>query len=414
MDRLLTKSERRKDRLKIVWKWGAGLLSGAVAVAVVMAVAGPRISEREFRTGAVDRGPIDFAVMASGKIVPGYAETVNSPIDSRIVEVFKRPGDRVEAGEPLLRLDLAEAETDYGKLQDERRMKELQLEQLRISNRNSLSELEMKIRIQEMELDRKRAVLQNERHLDSLGAGTADKVREAELAYTVAGMQLEQDRQLLLNRRELAAADEAVKELELEVFLKGMEQTRRRLEDARIRAPYSATLTSIETEIGARVSAGMKIASLADLTRFKVEGEMGDLQASRISAGCRTAVVAGRDTLNGYVAELSPVSKNGVIPFTVRLEDASAEGLRSGLRCDLYVVYGCRDQVLRLPNGSYYKQPGEYRLFVRQGGDLVRRTVRLGESNYDYVEVISGLEPGEEVVLDELERYQRYERVKIK
>ena len=101
------------------------------------------------------------------------------------------------------------------------------------------------------------------------------------------------------------------------------------------------------------------------------------------------------------VSVLSPMSTDGLISFTVQLDDESAPGLRSGLKCDIYVVYAYRENVLRLPSGTYYKGEGNYDLFVREGDRLVRRRVALGEANYDYVEVISGIEPGEQVVISE-------------
>ena len=266
MDRNLTVKEKWQDRRKVIIRWSAGVAAAVLAVVLLAVLIQPSVRESSIKMAAADIGSINFAVSATGKVVPGYEETINAPISSRVLEVFKRAGDVVQAGEPLLKLDLAAAQAEYDKLEDEEQMKILRLDQMRISNRNQLSEMEMRIKIQEME---------------SLGAGTPDKVREAELAYTVASMELDENRQKLENQRELSAADEAVAELELSIFRKNMEQSRRRLYDAGIRAPYAATLTYIADEIGAQVSEGSKIAMLADLTRFKVEGELGDMQAGR-------------------------------------------------------------------------------------------------------------------------------------
>lgn len=414
MDRQLSNKEKWQDRRKVIIRWSAG---GAAAVAAVVLLAfliQPSVRESSIRLAAADTGSIEFAVSATGKVVPGYEEIINSPISSRVMEVYRRAGETVEAGEPLLRLELSEVQTGYDNMLDEEKMKELKLEQLRITNRNNISEMEMNIGIQEMELDRKAAALRNERYLDSLGAGTPDKVREAELDYTVSSLKLEDSRRKLENQRELTAADEAVAELELSIFRKNMEQTRRKLYDAGIRAPYAATITFIKSDIGAQVGQGEKLAMLADLTRFKVEGELGDMQAGKIAEGYRTTVLAGRDTLTGTVSVLSPTSTNGLIQFTVQLDDESATGLRSGLKCDIYVVYAYRENVLRLPSGTYYKGAGNYDLFVREGDRLVRRRVVLGDANYDYVEVISGMEPGEQAVISDMSDYTRQPELKIK
>jgi HlyD family secretion protein len=75
-------------------------------------------------------------------VIPAFEEIINSPINSRIVEVYKRGGDSVDVGTPILKLDLQSAETEYNKQLDEEQMKSLQLEQQRVTNHNKLSEME--------------------------------------------------------------------------------------------------------------------------------------------------------------------------------------------------------------------------------------------------------------------------------
>ena len=55
---------------------------------------------------------IEVSVSASGKVVPAFEEIINSPINSRIVEVYRKGGDSVEIGTPILKLDLHSTETE--------------------------------------------------------------------------------------------------------------------------------------------------------------------------------------------------------------------------------------------------------------------------------------------------------------
>ena len=74
-----------------------------------------------------------------------------------------------------------------------------------------------------------------------------------------------------------------------------------------------------------------------------------------------------------------------------------------------------KDDVLRLANASYYVGRGEYDLFVLDEEDeLVKRKVRLGESNFEYVEVVSGLQPGDRVVVSDMSSYKNKEKLKVK
>ena len=371
-----------------------------------------RADELTFST--VDTGTIDVSVSASGKVVPAFEEIVNSPIDSKILEVYKKGGDSVSLGTPILRLDLQTAETDYQKQLDEEKMKELQLEQLRIQNRSKLSEMEMQLKVSRMELNRKSVELRNERYLDSLGAGTADKVLQVELDYNVSRLKLEEDEQKYLNEQATAEADFRVKQLELEIFRKELAETRRTLEDAQIRSPRTAILTYVNNDIGARVAKGEQVAIVSDLSHFKVEGEIADTYGDRVAAGSRATVKIGNEKLQGTVSDVTPLSKNGVISFTVQLAEDNHPRLRSGLKTDVYVMTAIKDSVLRIANGNYYLGPGEYELFVKQGNELEKRKVRLGDSNFELVEVVSGLHPGEEVVISDMNTYKNKNKLKIK
>lgn len=388
-------------------------------VAVVLVVGGAirwiqaGVERDSLTLSTVDRGVIEVSVSASGRVVPAFEEIINSPIQSRIVEIYKKGGDSVEVGTPILKLDLQSAETDYRKQLDEEQMKHLQLEQLRIRNRSKLSEMEMQLKVSHMELNRKEVELRNERYLDSLGAGTTDKVRQAELDYNVSLLRLKEDEQKYENEKASSEADLKVMELELNIFRKSLAETKRTLEDAQIRSPRKAILTYVNNEVGAQVGQGTKVAIVSDLSHFKIEGEIADTYGDRIAAGSKAVVKIGSDKLDGTVSDVTPLSKNGVIAFTVQLEQDNFRRLRSGLKTDVYVMDAVRDDVMRIANGSYYVGKGEYELFVVVGNELQKRKVYLGDSNYEYVEVVSGLQTGDEVVVSDMSDYKNKNKLKL-
>ena len=243
MDREISKEQRNREKRRMWMKWGGTVVVGIVAVIALMQLMQESLHERDIVFSVVDEGSIDVSVSASGKVVPAFEEIINSPINSRILEVYKKGGDSVEVGTPILRLDLLSAETDYKKQLDEVQMNKLKLEQLRIQNRSKLSEMEMQLKVSRMELNRKAVELRNEQYLDSLGAGTTDKVRQVELDYNVSKLKLEEDEQKFINEQATADADLKVKELELNIARKTLAETKRTLDDARIKAPRKAILT---------------------------------------------------------------------------------------------------------------------------------------------------------------------------
>ena len=134
-----------------------------------------------------------------------FEEIINSPINTRIVEVYRKGGDSVDVGTPILKLDLQSTETDYKKLLDEEEMKRYKLDQAKVNSQTKLSDMAMQIKVSEMKLARMKVELRNEQYLDSLGAGTTDKVRQAELSYNTSRLELEQLKQQYTNEKQIAA-----------------------------------------------------------------------------------------------------------------------------------------------------------------------------------------------------------------
>lgn len=413
MDREISKEVQRKEQRKQFIRIGTAVGGFIVLIVVVISMLQTSLKRKDLNISTVDKGVIEVSVSASGKVIPAFEEIINSPINSRIVEVYKRGGDSVDVGTPILKLDLQSAETEYNKQLDEEQMKSLQLEQQRVTNHNKLSEMEMNLKVSRMELDRKAVELRNERYLDSLGAGTTDKVRQVELDYNVSILKLKEDEQKYKNEQALAEADLKVKELELNIFRKSLAETRRTLEDAQIRSPRKAILTYVNNEIGSQIGQGANVAIVSDLSHFKIEGEIADTYGDRIAAGSKAVIKIGSEKLDGTVSDVTPLSKNGVISFTVQLEEDNHKRLRSGLKTDVYVMNAVKDDVLRIANSSYYVGKGEYELFVVNGNQLLKRKVQLGDSNFEYVEVVSGLQEGDQVIVSDMNAYKDKNKLKI-
>lgn len=415
MDREIPKEVLKKERNRRILKYG-GIGGGCIALILILfSLMRSSVKEKDLVFSEVSKGTIEVSVSASGKVVPAFEEIINSPINTRILEVYKKGGDSVNIGTPILKLDLQSAKTEYDKLLDEEQMKRYQLEQLKVNNSTYLSDLEMKVKVAEMKLNRMKVELRNERYLDSLGSGTMDRVHQAELNFETGKLELEQLHQQLANERKVKAADLKVKQLEYEIFLKGLAETKRTLDEAQIRSPRKAILTYINNQIGAQVNEGSRIAVISDLSHFKVEGEIADTYGDRVAAGGKAVVKIGSEKLEGQVSSVTPLSKNGVISFTVQLEDDSNRRLRSGLKTDVYVMNAVKEDVLRIANSSYYVGRGDYQLFVLDGSDeLVKRKVRLGDSNFEYVEVVSGLQPGDRVVISDMSQYKNKNKLKLR
>lgn len=414
MDRAIPVSVQRKRRMVRYVKYAA-------IVAVVMGVAiwlgilmMSSVDKKSLITSQVDRGTIDVSITATGKVVPAFEEVIISPISAQILEVYAHSGDTVDVGTPLLRLDLQSAQTDYSKALDEQEIRRQQMVQLTTNTETQLSDRRMQLEVEEMKIGQLEAQLRNEQYLDSLGSGTKDRVHQAEITLRTAQMQLKQLRQQYENELRVRKADLRMKQLQDGIADKSLEETRRTLDGANIRSPRKATLTYICSEIGSIVGSGSKVAVISDLTHFKVDCSIADTYSDRVMAGGRVLVKIGKERLFGTINTVTPLSQDGVITFTVLMDNPSHPKLRSGLKAEVFVITSIKEDILRIRNGSYYTGAGDYTLFIyKDEHTLVPRTVHLGDCNYDYVEVISGLEEGDSVVVSDMQRYKGKEKIRI-
>ena len=416
MDRIIEKSElnRRNTRR---WLIRAAWIIPVVLVAAwgMCSLGGKTIKSSDITFATVEHGPIETAVAASGRVVPAFEEIVISPVASRILAVYAQPGDSVREGTPLLQLDLQEVETAYRNLRDSHQVKQNQLTQLRLSNRSALDELNMLIIIKEMEINRLAITVENERRLDSLGSGTGDRVRQAQTAYATGQLELKGLKQKLFNERERLASLESAALLELGTSQRDLEMMEHTLSQGRIPAPHDGILTYLSNSIGSTVAAGEKVAVVGDLSIYKIAADVPEGSSYKVRPGADATIRLGNVELKGTVTNIEPQSTSGAVPFTVTLADASNSRLRPGVRVQLYVAYGFKDDVVRIPAGSFYSGPGVYKLFVADGAStLKRREVKLGDSNREWIEVTDGLSPGEKVVTTNLSDFKKYSKLKIK
>lgn len=414
MDRKIPKEILRKEKHIKIIRLAAVLIGSIAAIAIIISLLRDTVNMKNIQISTVDNGTIEVSVSASGKVMPAFEEIINTPIESRIVEVYKKAGDSVDVGTPLLRLDLQSIETDYRKMLDELQMRQYRIEQQHVKNNSALSDMEMQLKVNEMQIDKMEVEVRNERYLDSIGAGTTDKVRETELSYNVAKLEHEQATKKFENDKKVAGSELRVQELELEIFRKTLAETKRILDDAQIRSPRKAILTYINNQVGVRVPEGTQIAIISDLSHFRIDGEIADSYGDRIATGNKVVVRIGNEQLTGAVSSVTPLSKNGIIQFTVQLEDDNHPRLRSGLKTDVYVMNAVKDDVMRIANGPYYTGKGTYELFVLNGGTLEKRKLQLGESNFEYVEVVSGLQPGDKAVVSDMSEYRNRNKIKVK
>lgn len=414
MDRKLSDSDIRKRKIAKGLKV-AMPLAVIAAVSVVLAVAlRPGIDMDLVEVSEAGTGVLSVSIGATGSVMPFYEETVTSPIASKVLEVYRKSGEMLHKGDTILRLDLSSANTELQAETDALEIQKYKLEQYRTEAMGAISDMEKQVAIDEMTLKRMKSLLVNEHYLDSIGGSTNDMVRQRELDYEVAKLRLEQLKLNYENKKKITESTLKVYELEYGIAERNLRLKRKEMGDARVIAPFDATLSWVNDQIGSGVEKGSQLAVLSDLSRFKVKAEISDSYAGQFNAGSRVEVKIGNATLTGSIANVVPSVSNSRISFNVFLDDSSNAVLRPGLKADVYVVTSLKENVLKIANRVYYSGPGEYEMWVLEGDYAVKRTVQLGESSSFEVEVLDGIDPGETVIVSNMNAYKTKNKLKIR
>jgi HlyD family secretion protein len=414
VDRPITDQQRRHTLIRrIAPLIGAAILI-VVVVSIVSALVRPSVRRSRIRTAVADRGPIEATLTASGQVVPEQQQIITSPLDTRVVRVLKTPGDRVAAGESIVTLDLSEARLTIAKLEDQIALHRNQRRQAQLEHARALADLAGQREIKALELETCTYRAERNRKLVTKGICSEDEAREAETDAERARIELELIDQRVDNSRRSDANELEKLDIEIAILEKERDEAAHQLALASASASRAGVLTWVISSEGAAVHRGDEIARVSDLSAFRVDATVADAHAARLASGQPVIVRSGETRLRGEVANVLPTVEAGVITFQVRLDEPSHAVLRHNLRVDVYVVTDRKSEVVRIRRGAYVRADGSNAVFIMRGEVAIRTPVEFGITNFEQYEVVSGVAPGDEVIVSDMSDYMHMEEVKLR
>ena len=414
MDRPIDEALRRGRTIRRV-AWSA---TAVVAVVAVFAWGPgwirPSISRDRLRTARVDVGPVEAVITASGVVVPEVEEVVSSPVDARVLRILKRPGATIASGDRLLELDTSESALAVEKLNRDLSLKANAQERTRLDLERSLNDLDTQAKIKQLQLESYRSQLSRSRQLHKEGLLSDELLRQAEYAEAQASIELEKILKERDNVRRSNQAQLAGLALEMTTVRKEVEDARRTLGLAALKADRRGVLTWALSEEGVTLHKGDVAARIADLSSFRVDATLSDVHAKRLTVGLPVRVMVGEESLSGVLSTILPKIENGVMRVQVTLDQKSHSALRSNLRVDALIVTGQRARALRIRKGPFADGEGRREVFVVRGNTAYRTTVELGLSGFDQFEVVQGLSAGDEVVISDMKDYAHLRELRVR
>ncbi|MGH2779903.1 MAG: efflux RND transporter periplasmic adaptor subunit, partial [Thermoleophilaceae bacterium] len=189
----------------------------------------------------------------------------------------------------------------------------------------------------------------------------------------------------------------------------------RRVESMDVTAGAGGVLQDLSLEVGQWVQSGTTLARVAEPGRLKAEVRIPQTQARDVAIGQSAMIDTRNDTLPGTVRRIDPNVQNGTVLVEVGLPDSLPEGLRPDLSVDGTIVIERLEDVLSVERPAFGQSESAVGVFklVDGGNQAVRTTVQLGRGSVHRIEVVSGLEAGDRIILSDMSRWDDADRVEI-
>ena len=388
--------------LIFVW-WLVGALLGGRS----LSVSSQRVAVSEVTVGTFE----DF-IPLRGRLVPRSTVYLDAIEGGRVEQVLVEDGTLVEAGDPIallsntnLQLEVLGREAAVTEQLNNMRTLELQLEQNRLSHKRNLVEIDYQI----IRLNR--------------GIARQTELAEKELVSQSTVDELQDELNYYVNRREVTlesqATDTRMQAQQLrqlrdagDQLQAGLGFARKNLGDLNVRAPLSGKLSGFNIEVGESIVRGGRLGQIDDPDGYKLNVRIDEFYLGRVDIGqAATATHDGHD-LELQIAKIYPQVNEGQFEVDMMFADEPI-GLRRGQTLQLRLTLGDNADAVLIPNGSFYQETGGNWVFVvaANGAEAVKRSVRLGRRNTDFIEVLDGLEPGEQVITSPYTSYTGMDRL---
>ncbi len=406
--------DREVARRSSLAKWGCRVaaLGGVAALAVYLypsfsrwASADRSIDRTRLRLGVATRGDLLRDVSVQGKVVAAESPTVVSPAQG-LISILVKAGDVVSRGDilahiesPALQNELQQEKSALLSMQSEVDRLTIANQQANMQNLQEVALFEVKVKTSKRAMERAHTLFEEglgssidfEKAKDDVEVATLELVhsqKKAQLAENTLDFEL-QTKRLDLDRQRLI-----IRDLE------------RKVSELAVNSPVSGLVSRVDVMDKDTVQPNQKIFVVVDLSEFEVEILVPENYADEIGAGTKAAVQYESEEYSGEVKSLSPEVESSQVKGIVVFTGEPPSGLKQNQRVFTRLILDSRSDVVKVPRGPFLESLGGRQAYRVEGNMARLVPIRIGSVSVTEVEIQSGLEPGDQVILTDLTRYE--------
>ena len=411
------KSGTRKRRFRRTVFVMAGLV---ILLAVTLGVArlkpaAPSVERATVWIDTVKRGPMLRQVRGPGTLVPEEVRVVAAATEGRVERINVQPGTEVTAGTVLLELanptvaqEAIDAqfaqragEADYNNLK-------VKLESDRMTQQSTVATVRAEYQQAKLQYDTD-AQLAKDGLIPSINLKLS-KVRAEDLENRY---KIEQQRLEVMSRS--AKAQLAAQEARIAQMKALLQLRQSQVGTLKVLAGTNGVLQQMQVEVGQQVQPGTNLARVVEPQRLKAELKIAETQAKDITLGQKAEIDTRNGIIAGHVIRIDPAAQQGTVTVDVGLDEALPQGARPDLSVDGTIELERLADVIYMGRPAFGQAQSTIKIFkLEEGGQTAARvTVKLGRSSVSTVEVLEGLQPGDQVILSDTSQWDAYERIRL-
>jgi HlyD family secretion protein len=348
-------------------------------------------------------------------LTPEDIRWIPANTEGRVEKILIWPGTHVEPDSVILELSSPELEQSAHDAELAATAAEADLTTLRATLQRSLLDQEATTAKAKSDYEQAKMERQTDDQLAKNGL-IADlqyktaKVKEAELANR---NEIEEKRLAFARdsiEPQLAGKQAAVDQAKQLAKLKEDQ-----VEALHVKAGMSGVLQQLPVQIGQRVKVGDNLARVADPTKLKAQVKIAETQAKDIQIGQKAEIDTRNGVVNGHVIRVDPAVEQGTVTVDVALDGELPKGARPDLSVDGTIELERLNDVIYVGRPAFGQENNTVGIFklVSGSNQAVRTPVKLGKSSVNTIEIQSGLQPGDQVILSDTSAWDSHDRIKL-
>lgn len=413
-----TDRPRIRRRIPRAMLYGAAVVA-AGSVAIAWLVLNPaertlRVEASKITVATVTAAPFHDFIPLRGQIVPLDSIVLDAVLGGRVEEVLAEAGQRVTAGQPLLRLsdptlelEAIARETQVIEQINNQRSLQLNFEQTKTGDAKAVADAEFNIVRLGRQVARRQPMAAKGFESQEVLDQSNDELSYQRRLKEIAADALQRDAAVI--RKSEALIAETAERLDA-----NLAAAKRQMDAMTVRATSDGVLTALDAHVGEEKTRGQHLGQIDRDGGFKVTVPVDEFYLARVRPGQHVAVEVDGSPSALVVAKVYPQVKDGKFDIDLTWEAAPA-GLRRGQAVQGKLELGGDQPAAVLPAGPFLEASGGAWVFVldKDGAGAERRTVKLGRRTTEAVEVVGGLKPGDRVVTSDYTGLERIDRLTI-